>query len=338
MKICLYLEYYHFLGGILYKKIGTGLLSSYKNQKAILESLGLKYSENVNEPFDILECNTPWLRSIYLMKKAKKQGKKVIIWSHTTVEDSIQVFRFVKYIAPLYKKYLTYAYNLADIIFAPTEYTKSLLTAYGIADEKIIPMSNGINLKKYFADNEQKISGKKKYDLKNELSIGTVALAIPRKGIDTFLLLAKKFPAYQFRWYGKIYNSFFAKALPKDISANMKFTGFVDNINESFNSMDIFVFPSYEENEGMVILEAAAIGLPILVRDIPVYQDWLKHDHNCLKAKNDQEFEQYLDLLLHDENLRKRLSENAIKLAEEKSVSTIAKKTLAIYEKMLAKS
>jgi 1,2-diacylglycerol-3-alpha-glucose alpha-1,2-glucosyltransferase len=325
------------MGGRLFKNIGTGLLSSYKNQKVILKELEIPFTENWDDNADILQINTPWLNSIRLMKKARKQGKRIIVWSHTTVEDSIQVFRFVKYVAWLYKKYLIYAYNLADVIFSPSEYTKSLLVAYGIKPEKIVVMSNGIDLKKYYADEKLKESGQKKYDL-NGLTIGTVGLAIPRKGIDTFCMLSEKFPKNQFRWFGAIYSGLIAKALPKNLPDNIKFTGYVDDIFEAFNSIDLFIFPSYEENEGMVILEAAALGLPILVRDIPVYNGWLLHGENCLKAKNDKEFEKYLKQMIDDENLRKKLSHGAKLLAKEKSIESIGKKTRGIYEKLLAEA
>ena len=88
MRICLYLEFYHFLNGFLYKEIGTGLLSSYKNQKKSLESLNIEFTEKWDSSCDILQINTPWLRSLWLIKKAKRQGKKIIIWSHVTAEDA----------------------------------------------------------------------------------------------------------------------------------------------------------------------------------------------------------------------------------------------------------
>lgn len=335
MKICLYLEYYNFLGGRLYKNIGTGLLSSYKNQKKILKELNIPFSEKWDSSCDILQINTPWFLSIFIIKKARREKKKVIIWSHVTVEDSIQVFRFFKYIAPFYKKYLTYAYNLADKIFAPSEYTKSLLVAYGIPAEKIVVLSNAVDLKKYYADSKKRELGRKKFDLK-ELTIGTTSLVIPRKGIDTFLFLARNFKENQFIWFGKIYSSFLAKPLPKNLPGNVNFTGYVDDINEAYNAIDIFIFPSYEENEGMVILEAAAVGLPILVRDIPVYQGWLIHNQNCLKAKNDKEFEKYLKELINDKDLCNRLGNGAKKLAEEKSIESLSQKALVEYKNLLA--
>lgn len=334
IKICLYLEFYHFLGGILFKNIGTGLLSSYKNQKVILNHLGIPFTEKWDNSCDILQINTPWLKSIYLIKKAKIQGKKVIIWSHVTVEDAMQVFRFMPFIAPLFKKYLTYAYNLADLILAPTEYTKSLLIAYGISAVKIGVQSNAVDLKKHYKQDGKRESGRKKHELVN-ITIGTVGLVIPRKGIDTFLMLAEKFPKNHFIWFGKIYSSILVKPLPKKLPANVKFTGHIEDIGEAYNAKDIFIFPSYEENQGMVILEAAAYGLPILVRDIPAYNGWLVHGENCLKAKNNEEFEKYLRQLIDDKNLREKLGENAKILAQKENIKILSQKMFENYEKLL---
>jgi len=335
MKICLYLEFYYFLGGILFKGIGTGLLSSYKNQKVMLDYLGIPFTEKWDDSCDILQINTPWLKSIYLIKKAKRRGKKVIIWSHVIAEEIPSVFWFGSIIAPLAKKYLAYAYGLADLVLCPSEYTKSLLAAsYGLSQEKLVIQSNGVDLKLFFKDEKRRIAYRAQYDY-NGLVIGTVALAVPRKGIDTFLELAKNYPQYQFIWFGKIYSKLMAKSLPKNLPKNVRFTGYVNDINATFNAIDIFLFPSYLEQQGMVILEAAAVGLPILVRDIPVYEGWLVHGENCLKAKNNGEFQMYLKQLIRDGGLRRKLGQNAKILAKKESIEVLSEKLKKEYVKIL---
>ncbi len=331
MNVCLYLEFLKFQKGFLFRRIGTGLLSSYKNQKKILETLNIPYCESWNDSCDILMINTPWLKSLYLINKAKRQGKKVIIWSHVTAEDTRAVFRFGALLAPLMKKYLAYAYSKADIVLCPSEYTRNLLAAYGLPRKKLAVQSNGVDLGKFYPDQELKAAYRKRYGL-GGIAIGTVGLAVPRKGIDTFLKLAGQFKESRFIWYGKIYSSLMVKSLPMNLPDNCRFTGYVDDINAAFNSLDIFVFPSYEENQGMAILEAAAAGLPILVRDIPVYQGWLKHDVNCLKAKNDDEFAEYLGRLINDGGLRLRLSEGARSLSLAESSDRLADNLKTILE------
>ena len=57
---------------------------------------------------------------------------------------------------------------------------------------------------------------------------------------------------------------------------------------------------------------------------------------DCLKAKNDQEFEKYLKQLIEDKNLRDRLSLEAKKLAAQKSIGVLSQKVLIEYKKLLS--
>jgi 1,2-diacylglycerol-3-alpha-glucose alpha-1,2-glucosyltransferase len=333
MRVCVHLEFKHFLGGIAYKKLGSGMLSSYRNQLDMMKKIGFNYTEKWDDSCDILMANLPWLATAWLIKKAHRKGKKVIVWSHMTAEDMVSVFWFNKYIVTPVKWYLKKFYNSGDIIFSPSAYTKRLLVNYGINPEKIIVMSNGVNLENFFPDDQKRKEAREKYNLK-KITVGSVGLAIPRKGIDTFLYLAKKFPEIDFIWYGKIYSSLLVKADYKTDLPNVKFTGFVEDneLNAAFNSLDIFIFPSYEENQGMVLMEAAAVGLPILVRDLPVYEDWLTDKNCCLTAKNNEEFEEKLKELISSEELRMKLSQEIKKVADENSLETLEIKFKKILE------
>lgn len=334
MKVCLLLEYRRLMNGALYRKIGTGLLSSYANQRDVLRSLGFDLVEDWDDSCDILQANTPGPLSVSLMRRAKRLGKKVIAWAHITAEDSIGVFRVSRLAFPLTRRYLARAYNQADIVFCPTEHTKNLVAAYGISRDKLIVLSNGVNTGKYIQDVLRRDDYRQRYGLSGVV-VGTVGLAIPRKGIDTFLALARKYPDVQFIWYGKIYSSLMSPGLPKDLPANVQFTGYVDDAVAAINSLDIFLFPSYEENQGMAILEAASTGRPILVRNLPAYDGWLVDGDNCLIAEDDAGFERHLALLLADASLRDRLGESATVLARRESVDEVAKRLLGHYERLL---
>ena len=85
----------------------------------------------------------------------------------------------------------------------------------------------------------------------------------------------------------------------------------------------------------MVLLEAAATGLPIIVRDLPVYNPWLIDNVNCLKAKNDEEFKTCLERLINDESLRRRLSAGAKDLARQEDIKTLNQELVGIYDELL---
>lgn len=337
MKICLYLEFYHFWGGRLFKGIGTGLLSSYRNQRAMLKGLGLDFVEAWQDDCDILQLNTPWLKSLWLARRARRQGKKVIFWAHVTAEDAKAVFRFMPLVLPLFRRYLAYAYGRADLIFCPSAYTKSLLLAYGLPEAKLAVQSNGVDLAGFYPDPARRQAARQKSGL-DRFTVGSVGLVIPRKGTDTFLKLAAAEPSWRFVWYGKIYSRWLVKPLPADLPANAIFTGYVNDILAAYNSLDVFIFPSYEENQGMAILEAAAVGLPILVRDLPVYQGWLVHDQNCLKASSDDDFLANLRRLEAEPALRLELGANALKLAQAESRANLSKNLLATYQRLLGRA
>jgi 1,2-diacylglycerol-3-alpha-glucose alpha-1,2-glucosyltransferase len=334
MKICLYSEFYKAFGGK--DNIGGGLISALENQKKILNFLNISFTEDYKDSWDVLQVNIPWPMSLHKAIKAKKDGKKVIMWSHVTVEDlekSVKLFKVLPGMSYIIKKYLKYAYSIPNMVFCPTQYTKNVLISYGLKPDTLFVQSNAVDINKFFKDIKSRDEYRIKYSL-NGLVIGNMALVMYRKGIDTFIKLAEIFSQNQFIWFGKIFSKLFVQRTSLNTPKNTNFTGFVDNANSALNALDIFLFPSYEENQGMVILEAAAVGLPILIRNLPAYEGWLIHDKNCFKANNDEEFEKYLNLLINDDELRNRLGKEALLLAQRESIPVLAKKLKLIYEKL----
>jgi 1,2-diacylglycerol-3-alpha-glucose alpha-1,2-glucosyltransferase len=333
-KILLYSEFYKMFGGT--ENIGGGLISALENQRKMLTYLHIPFTENEHDAWDILQINIPWPKSLYKAYRAKKMGKKVIMWAHVTVEDlekSLKLFHQIPALSWLIRKYLTWAYNMPHLVLTPSVYTRNVLISYGLDPNTISVQSNGVDVKKFYQDAAGREEYRKQFKLEGVV-VGNVGLVIYRKGVDTFLRIATKLSDTRFIWFGKIFSGLLVQRGGLDTPANMTFAGFVQSSNNAMNALDIFFFPSYEENQGMVILEAAAVGLPILVRDIPVYQGWLIHDVNCLKAKTDEEFEVYLRKLCTDESLRKRLSEQALILAHEESIEVQGEHLKSVYAEL----
>ena len=325
MTACLYLEDF----GI---KLPGGIWTAWKTQVAALQAAGVSVVTDPSQPHDILHLYVPFLRSRYLAGKYHRQGRPIITHIHMTAEDFRNSFVGSNLIAPFFRLWLKSFYKKGDVILTPTEYTRKLAAEnYNLPIDKIIAVSNGINYKEFSPDEAIREKYRDRFKM-NGVSVFSLGWVFPRKGIYTFIDTAEKFPKTQFFWFGqRAPRGLTHLPRPIDPPANAKFTGRIDDARGAMNAGDIFFFPSYEENQGIVVLEAAANGKAILLRDIPVFEDWMIHGKNCLKAKNDEEFGKYLNQLISDEKLRDRLGVAARQTAQEHDLKNVGEKLKRIY-------
>lgn len=331
MKVCLYTE-----GEKLFSKSGLG--KAIIHQEKALESVGIPYTTSVKDEYDILHVNFYGPNSYALAKIAKKKGKKIVYHAHSTEEDFKNGFIFCKQISPAFKKWLIKCYNLGDVIITPTPYSKRLLEGYGIK-KKIYAISNGIELEKFKCDKSLRKTFRNRYNLKEEdkVIIG-IGLYIERKGIVDFVELAKRLPEYKFIWFGYSPLSAATKDVRDAVNTkldNLHFAGYVEQnlIIEAMNGCDLYIFPTYEETEGIPIIEACACKTKALIRDIPIFEDWLEDGVNVYKAKDVDGFEEKIKKIVTNE--LPDLTEEAYKVAKERDIKTIGEKLKEVYESVL---
>lgn len=331
MKVLLYTE-----GEKLLSKSGLG--KAIKHQMKALEQEKIEYTTNIHDDYDIAHINWYGPSSFSLAKKAHKLGKKVVYHAHSTEEDFKGGFIFSKQISPAFKKWLIACYSLGDVIITPTEYSKKLLEGYGI-DKKIYAISNGIELDKFKKDKKLRQKFREEYKLKDsdKVIIG-VGLYIERKGIVDFVELAKRLPEYKFIWFGYSPLSAATKDVRDAVNTkldNLIFAGYVEQIKivEAMNGCDLYLFPTYEETEGIPIIEACACKTKSLIRDIPIFEDWLEDHKNTYKAKDIDEFEIKIKKILNNE--LPDLTEEAYKVAQSRDIKKIGKKLKQVYEEVL---
>ena len=276
------------------------------------------------------------------MKKAKKDGKPVIYHTHTTYEDFKGSVKFSNELAPIIRFWAKKLYNAADYLISPTEYTKNLIeTKYLINSKEVRVISNGVNTEKFCKNEELKNKFLEEYKITKPLII-TAGLPFERKGIKDFVEIVKKCKDYQFMWFG---SSSIKPMLPKKIQnimnnppENLIFPGYIekDLLIGAFSAAKAFLFMTYEENEGIVVLESLSAKLPLIVRDIPVYENWLENNKNCFKAKNNEEFyKKIVDIVENKIANLDEIVENAYSIARERDLKEIGKKYKEYYEYVL---
>ena len=318
------------------EKSGVGKASSH--QKKALELLHIPYTTNTKDDYDIAHINTIFPDALVVAKMAKAKGKKVIFHAHSTEEDFRNSFKLSNALAPAFKEWLKTCYRQGDLILTPTPYSKKLIESYGIKKE-IIPISNGIDLKFFKKTKEAGLRFREKYGFsKDDKVIMSVGLYIERKGILEFLELAKRMPEYKFIWFGYTDPTLVTmkvKDAMKNKTDNVYFPGYVQSteLKDAYSGADIYIFPTKEETEGIVLLEALAMKIDTIISDIPIYDEWLCDSKNIYKAKNVDEFESKIKGLINKE--LPSLKEQGYKVAAERDISKIALQLKKIYEKVL---
>ena len=147
-------------------------------------------------------------------------------------------------------------------------------------------------------------------------------------------------PEYKFIWFGYSPLSAATKNVREAVNTkldNLTFAGYVesDMIIGGMSGCNVYIFPTLEETEGIPIVEACACKCPAIIRDIPVFDGWLKDKVNVYKAKDVDDFEVKIKQVINKE--LPDLTEEAYKIAEERSLQIVGKKLKSVYEEVLKK-
>lgn len=327
MKVLLYFESIDKI-----KKSGIG--RAMRHQMTALKSAGVDFTIDPKDSYDMVHINTLWTGSKKLLKKCNKKGVPAIVHGHSTYEDFRDSFRLWQVMKLWFYPQLTYMYKHAGMIITPTPYSEKLIKGYGLCD-KVVNLSNGIDLKDYKEDKEKVEAFKKHFNITNQKVVIGIGFPFQRKGLHDFVEIAKMNPDITFIWFGylqKIITSHKMLKVMKHKPANVIMPGYIDNsiIKGAMQYAECLLFPSYEETEGIVVLEALASHLPVLIRDIGVYDPWLVDGKNCLKAKNNEEFNAKLHQIMNSDN--SKMIEEGYKVVEERTLDKIGARLKEIYE------
>lgn len=318
----------------------SGVGRAIIHQKKALDIMHIPYTTDINGDYDIVHINTIFPESLLLAKKCKKQGKKIIFHAHSTEEDFRNSFKLSNAVSPLFKQWLKSCYGSADLLITPTEYSKKLLEKYDL-NKEIVAISNGIDLDFFNLDKCHPDEFRKKYGYaKDDKVIMSVGLYIERKGILEFLELARRMPNYKFIWFGYTKPSLIPENISRAIKNkpdNVLFPGYINSeeLRDAYSGCDIYIFPTKEETEGIVLLEALALKTKTIVSDIPIYDTWLHDGVDIYKAKDVDDFESKIRKII-DKQLPD-LTEQGYKVAKKRDIKSIGKKLKKVYEHVLEK-
>lgn len=210
-------------------------------------------------------------------------------------------------------------------IIAVAQAAKDNLTAVGINEKKINVILNGITPVRVFSDDE-KASLRKRFCVEDgEKVISIIARLEPVKGhkcfIDAAEIIKKRGYNAKFIIAGTGSAEEELKKYASEKNANVLFTGFINDPESLAAITDISANASYgTEATSISLLEGMSLGNPAVVSDYGgnpgVIQDGVNgfifpvHDSEAMADK--------IQLLIDDTKLYNMMSENALRIFEEK--------------------
>lgn len=175
---------------------------------------------------------------------------------------------------------------------------RSLMREYGVRSE-VVP--TGVDARFYAPEWEREANPRLRV-----LFVGSLRSF---KQPQFLLAAAKRFPGADFRIVG---DGLMADELRRRIAdeelGNVELAGTLgaEPLRREYQRADIFLFPSAWEGSPKVILEAAACGLPVIVRD-NYEAETVVHGETGFQASSDEELMSSLELLLGNGELRRNL-------------------------------
>ena len=318
----------------LVRKSGVG--RAVEHQRQMLCRVGIPVTDHASEDARVVHCNTVFPDSPLAALWARLRGKRVVFYGHSTVEDFRNSFRGSNQLAWLFGRWIRFCYNCGNVVITPTEYSRQLLLRYGIR-RPIYSLSNGIDTDFFAPSAQRRKAFRERYGVKDtEKAVISVGHYIARKGLPEFVELARSMPQVRFFWFGYTPLELVPAEIREAIAsapANVTFPGFVgrEELRDAYCGCDVFAFLSHEETEGIVVLEALACGIPTVVRDIPVYANWLTDGKQVYKARDNQEFFYRVSGLL--DGTLPSLAQGGMQVAQERSLETVGQRLRAIYER-----
>lgn len=338
VSVCMLTELESYKGIIPYKNPG-GMGTNAPMVARELERLGCRVVFNrPEEDCDVMHVHSPLPNSFAWAVRRHLSGRPLVVHGRHLPELVKGGFKGGSVLYPFVRRYSVYFYNLGDMVLGATPYVVESLARDGVKGPfKVVP--NGIDRSVFVRDEARGAEFRERWGVRpGEKLVVSVGLRIPRKGVDTFARVSSMLSHrkdIRFVWVGES-EPLLEDALVGLDKGDVLFPGHVpfEDIVGVYSAADVFVFPTRAESYGNVMLEAASCGCPLVVRDIPVYEGWVRDREHCLKARTDEEFASSIESLADDRVLRDRMVHGARSLAEGHDIKRTALMLKELYESL----
>jgi glycosyltransferase involved in cell wall biosynthesis len=298
--------------------------------------------------FDLVHIQTPFQAHQAGVRVARRLGIPVVESYHTYFEHYFHHYMPLlprAWLASAARSLSRHQCNAVDAVIAPSRQMADALGAYGIrSDIRVIP--TGLDFERFRGGDGARFRARFGIEPSRPLML-TVSRVAFEKNIEflidvldrvrrtvsnVLLIIAGEGPAL---------GSLQRAVVQRGLTTNVRFVGYLDrggDLLDCYRSADVFVFASRTETQGLVVIEAMALGTPVVSTAVMGTKDVLDGARGAIIADEDaNDFAAAVTRVLTNRAMREALAvESAAFAADHWSSRATAERMLDLYEDVCA--
>ncbi|MGH8173001.1 MAG: glycosyltransferase [Rhodanobacteraceae bacterium] len=308
--------------------------------RAVVETLAKR-------TWDVIHIHTPFRAHAIGVELARLTGRPTVESYHTYFEQYAANYLPWLPTAALRFGVRHFSRRLCagvDHLIVPSEEMAAVLRGYGVATASTV-VPTGIRLEE-FASGDRAGFRRAHGIGANQPFVLTVSRLAIEKNIDFLLHVARAlvqdFPDLVFVIAGEGPDGDRLRTVARamDLEAHVRFLGNLDRrttLLDCYGAADVFLFASRTETQGLVLIEAMAMGAPIVSTAIMGTATVLRNARSALVSAEDvPAFSARVAELLRSPEMRQRLSAAGPVDAEQWSAATLMKRVVDLYSSLAA--
>ncbi len=297
--------------------------------------------------YDLVHIQTPFVAHYLGLKLARQLKLPLVETYHTYFEEYL--YNYVAYLPRPWlrlvaRRFSTSQCNSVNHVVVPSAPIEQALRRYGVKTPiTIVP--TGLELERFSGGDCARFRQVHGIDPDRPLAlyVGRMAhekniaflLRAMQRAIrampELLFVMAGEGPAehWAWRWVER-----------EGLSDNVVFVGYLDRaaqLLDCYRAADLFVFASRTETQGLVLLEAMALGTPVVSTAVLGTKTVLCDGRGVsIAQENEDDFSTKVLRLLRDDKARRALSQAALEYVQEWSISRMAARKVAVYEALFS--
>ena len=292
--------------------------------------------------FELIHIQTPFVAHYLGLHLARQLRLPVVESYHTYFEEYL--YHYVPLMPRFLMRFLARRFTVSqcaalDALVVPSSAMLSALLAYGVrCPMHIIP--TGLDMERFEGGDGARFRARHGIASKRPVLVHIGRIA-HEKNIDFLLRMLSKLVAripqvlMILAGEGPALAHCRARVESLRLNSNVLFVGYLareSQLLDCYRAGDVFVFASRTETQGLVLLEAMALGVPVVSTAHMGAADILRPQRGSIIAPDDeQEFAKLVGGLLGDPRRRLQLSEDGKSYAATWSAAAMTERLIKLY-------